>query len=292
MSAHANTNAQSSEAAHPALYTDHTIEVASLKLHYVDFGTAGRQPMLCVHGGAASTHWFDFVAGDFNKDHHVFAIDQRGHGDSAWAPTPEYTYERYAADLDEFAAKLNLKDFVLIGHSMGGAVALTYAAKHPGRVSRLVIVDTTMYLSPERIAKLREVGNRPGRTSATLEEFISRFRLRPGDSTAAPAVLRYLAEQVAQQKADGSWGHKFDREVYAVRESIDGLPHWDHVRIPALVVKGQRSERITPEIIAAVKARCPQAEFAEVANADHHVMLDNPVGFTYVVNAFLAKHKA
>src|ERR1700716_2502489 len=95
----------------PAPYTDHTIEIAGLALHYVDFGTAGRTPMVCVHGGAASTHWFDFVAPDFNREHHVFAIDQRGHADSAWSPTADYTYERYAADLDEFAAKLDLRDF-------------------------------------------------------------------------------------------------------------------------------------------------------------------------------------
>ncbi len=276
----------------PAPYTDHTMEVAGIKLHYVDFGTAGKKPMICVHGGAASTHWFDFVAADFSRNHHVFAIDQRGHGDSGWAQPPNYTYERYADDLEEFAAKLDLRDFVLIGHSMGGAVALTYAAKHQGRVSRLIIVDTTMHMSPERIARLREVGTRPGRTYASREEFISRFKLRPGDSKATPAVLRHLGQVAAQQKPDGSWGHKFDRDVYAVRESVDGLPHWDHVRIPALVVKGQRSERISPEIMAAVKARAPQVEFAEVANADHHVTLDNPTGFTQAVNAFLARHQA
>ena len=276
----------------PAPYTDHVAEIAGLNLHYVDFGTAGRTPMLCVHGGAASTHWFDFVAADFNADHHVLAIDQRGHGDSAWADPPDYTYERYAADIDELAARLDLRDFVLIGHSMGGAVALTYAAKHPGRVSRLVIVDTTLHMTPDRIAKLREVGTRQGRTYATREEFISRFRLRPADSVATPAVLRHLAGHAARQEADGSWGHKFDRQVYAVRESVDGLPHWDHIRIPALIVKGGRSQRITPEVMAKVKERCPQVEFAEVPDADHHVTLDNPAGFTQAVNAFLARNKA
>jgi pimeloyl-ACP methyl ester carboxylesterase len=265
--------------------------VAGLKLHFQDFGTVGKVPMLCVHGGAASGHWFDFVAADFSANHHVLALDQRGHGDSTWAKTPDYSYERYAADVDEFAAKLGLRDFVLIGHSMGGAVALTYAALHPGRVSRLVVVDTTLHMTPERIAKLREVGTRPGRTYASREEFISRYRLRPADSSATPEVLRHLASCGAKQKADGSWGHKFDRDVYAVRESVDGLPHWNHIQIPALLVKGERSPRITPEIFAEVKKRCPQIEFAEVAGADHHVTLDNPAGFTHAVNAFLARHR-
>jgi esterase len=275
-----------------APYQDRSIDVAGLKLHYQDYGTAGKTPMVCVHGGAASGHWFDFVAPDFRAEHHVLALDQRGHGDSQWAPTADYTYERYAADIDEFASKLNLRDFVLIGHSMGGAVALTYAALHPGRLARLVIVDTTLHMTPDRIAKLREVGTRPGRTYATREEFITRFRLRPADSSALPEVLQHLANYAAQKNPDGTWGHKFDRDVYAVRESVDGLPHWNHIKVPALLVKGGRSARITPEIVAEVQKRAPQVEFAEVEGADHHVTLDNPAGFTQVVNAFLARHKA
>ena len=278
-------------ASRSAPYTDHIAKIAGLDIHYVDYGMAGRTPMLCIHGGAASTHWFDFVAGDFNADHHVLAIDQRGHGDSAWADPPDYAYERYAADVNEFVNKLNLRDFVLIGHSMGGTVGLTYAAKYPGRVSRLVIVDTMLNMTPDRAAKLREVGTRQGRTYATREEFISRFRLRPADSSATPEVLRHLAGHAVHPEADGSWGHKFDRQVYAVRESIDGLPHWNHIRIPALLVKGGRSPRITPEVVADVKSRCPQVEFVEVPDSDHHVTLDNPSGFTRAVNAFLAKNK-
>jgi pimeloyl-ACP methyl ester carboxylesterase len=292
MSAHSNTQAIAAAVPQAAAFTDHRIQIAGLKLHYQDFGTAGKTPMICVHGGAASGHWFDFIAGDFTNDYHVLAIDQRGHGDSEWAPTPDYSYERYAADIEEFATKLNLRDFVLIGHSMGGAVALTYAAMFPGRVARLVVVDTTLHMTPDRIAKLREVGTRPGRTYATLDEFVSRFRLRPADSSAKPEVLRHLANYAAKKNPDGTVGHKFDREVYAVRESIDGLPHWSHIKIPSLIVKGGRSARITPEIFEEVRKRAPQVDFAEVADADHHVTLDNPSGFVSAVKAFLAKTKA
>lgn len=272
-----------------APYKDCYIEVAGIKLHYQDFGTAGKPYMICVHGGAASGHWFDFVAGDFSRNYHVLAIDQRGHGDSGWARPPEYTYERYGADLDEFVHKLGIDNFVLIGHSMGGAVSLTYAANHPGRVARIVVVDTTLHMSPDRIAKLREVGNRPGRTYATREEFVSRFRLRPPDSSALPSVLRHLGECGAKELPDGTFAHKFDRDVYALRNAVDTLPLWAKLRIPALLVKGGRSERITPEIRAMVKERCPQMEFVEVAGADHHVTLDNPAGFVAAVNAFLEK---
>ena len=293
MTAHSHTQTAVSHAGaatQPAPYVSRHVEVAGVSLHYLDYGTAGRRPMLCVHGGAASGHWFDFVAGGFSTEHHVLAIDQRGHGDSSWVQPPDYSYERYAADLDEVVKKLDLRDFVLVGHSMGGTVALTYASTYPGRAARLVVVDSTLQMTPDRVAKLREVGTRQGRSYTSREEFIARFRLRPADSSASPEVLRHLANHGACQDADGSWRHKFDRGVYATRDPVDGLPHWNSIRIPALLVKGERSQRISPAVFAEVKSRCPQVEFAEVAASDHHVTLDNPAGFTQAVNAFLARH--
>ena len=275
----------------PAPYSSCKIEIAGFSLHYLDYGAAGRTPMLCVHGGAASAHWFDFVAAAFTAGHQVLAIDQRGHGDSAWAQPPDYTYARYAADIDEFVTRLDLRDFVLVGHSIGGAVSLTYTANYPGRVKRLVVVDSTLHMTPERAASLREVGTRKGGVYATREEFVARFRLRPADSSATPGVMRHIANQSPRQDPDGNWRHKFDRNVYALRESVDGLPNWNKIRIPVLLVKAARSTRITPEVFAEVKSRCPQLEYAEVAASDHHVTLDNPAGFAQAVNAFLARHR-
>ena len=102
--------------------------------------------------------------------------------------------------------------------------------------------------------------------------------------------MHRIAGYSAKQFPDGVWRHKFDRKVYAIRESIDGLPFWKEVKIPALLVKGDRSERITPEIAAAVKQRCPHVELAEVAHSDHHITLDNPTGFVAAVKPFLARH--
>lgn len=273
----------------PAPYTSKFIEVAGLRLHYQDFGTAGRPAMVCLHGGAAHGHWFDFIAAGFTADYHVIAPDQRGHGDSDWVDPPAYSYHDYAADLDRLAAKLDLRDFVLVGHSMGGMVAMVYAATYPGRLGRLAVVDTSINLSEERISAMREVGNRGGSSHATREELIGRYRLRPGNSLATPEVVRHIAEHSVRQFPDGGWRYKFDRSVYALRDGMDGLPCWDRIKAPALLVRAAQSQRITPEIFAAVKARAPQAELAEVPACDHHVTLDNPAGFTRVLKAFLAR---
>ena len=121
----------------PAQGSSHTIEVNGTRLHYQEYGTAGHRPMLCVHGGQAHSHWFDFVAPGFTPDHHVYAHDLRGHGDSAWADPSTYMFETHAADINAFLEKLDLKDVVLIGHSMGGMISLMYAAAYPGRISKL-----------------------------------------------------------------------------------------------------------------------------------------------------------
>jgi pimeloyl-ACP methyl ester carboxylesterase len=290
MSTQSQTNlASRTTTAAPAPFEDRYVEAGGLRLHYLDYGTTGRPPMLCVHGGAASAHWFDYVAGAFSADYHVRALDLRGHGDSAWVDPPAYAYADYAADISRFVEKLDLRDFVLVGHSMGGMVSLVYTTRYPGRVKKLIVVDTSIKLSEERLNSMRDRGSRAGTEYKSREELISRFRLRP--QTLAPKdIVHRIAGYSARQFPNGSWQHKFDRNVYAIREAIDGLPFWKEVKIPALLVKGDKSARITPEIQAAVRERCPQVELAEVANSDHHITLDNPAGFVQAVKPFLARN--
>ena len=218
-----------------------TRSVAGQPVAWLEAGVG--PPLVLVHGAGGSAELWPRQLDALADVAQVLAPDLPGHGPLGGRGRPSIA--AYAEWLDAFLAAVTEEPAVLVGHSMGGAVALTYAALHPGRLARLVIVDTTLHMTPDRIAKLREVGTRPGRTYATREEFVSRFRLRPADSSALPEVLRHLANQAAQKNSDGTWGHKFDRDVYAVRESVDGLPHWNHIKVPALLVKGGRSARIT-----------------------------------------------
>jgi len=273
----------------PAAYTSHYVEAGGRKLHYLDYGRAGGAPMLCVHGGAAHAHWFDFIATGFIEDHHVRAIDLRGHGDSAPGEPQDYVYTRYAADLNEAIETLDLRDFLLVGHSMGGMCCLLYAATYPGRVGKLVVIDSTFHMTEDRVSNLRNVGSRDGRSYATRDEFISGFRLRPAGTTAHPDVIRHLAEVSSKQTPDGRWRPKFDRNVYAQRVPIYGIPYWEQIKTPALVVRGALSPRISDETFAEIKKRCPQAELASVANSDHHVTLDNPAGFVEAVRGWLRR---
>ncbi|MGH8617072.1 MAG: alpha/beta fold hydrolase [Burkholderiales bacterium] len=283
MTPHANTSPA------PGAHTSHSIEAAGLKLHYLDYGTAGRPPMLCVHGGAAHGHWFDFVAPAFSADYHVRAIDQRGHGDSGQGAPADYTYDRYAADLNEVVEKLGLRDFVLVGHSMGGMVSVVYAATYPGRLAKLIVIDSLLRMQEDRVAALRGVGSREGSSYASQAEFIERYRLRPAGTRATPEVIRHLAQHGARQFPDGRWRHKFDRNVYATREPWEGLPFWARIKVPVQLIKGALSPRLSPEIVAEIRARCPQVEFVEIPDSDHHVTLDQPAACAQAMRAFLNK---
>jgi pimeloyl-ACP methyl ester carboxylesterase len=244
--------------------------------------------MLCVHGGAAHAHWFDFVAPGFIPDHHVYSMDLRGHGDSAWAEPHTYSWKHYAEDVNTVVEQLDLRDFVLVGHSMGGMVSLVYAATHPGRMAQLVIIDSIMLMPMDRVTRMREFGTKPARDYSTQEELVARYRLEPAETQmAAPEVIHRMALHSGRQDANGRWQHKADRRVYANFQQIAGVPLWEKVKVPALVVKGERSTRFTPEVLAEVRARAPQVQMAEVPASDHHITLDNPQGFIDVVRQFL-----
>jgi pimeloyl-ACP methyl ester carboxylesterase len=274
----------------PAPYAERRVEIDGLQLRLQDYGTAGKPSLLCLHGGAANAHWYDFVAHGFSADYHMLAVDLRGHGDSAWDPAavPNYRYARHAADVHDLTEKLDLRDFILIGHSMGGMISSIYAANYPGRMKALIVVDTTIPMTAERIAAYSAVGNREGREYANEEEFIANYRVRPGGTAAAPEILRHVARSSGRRFDDGLWRHKVDRKVYADRELVDSFPLWNKIKVPTLLMKGAQSLRMSPEIIAEVRSRAPQIQVAEVPNADHHVMLDNPEGFIRAAREFLA----
>jgi pimeloyl-ACP methyl ester carboxylesterase len=172
---------------------------------------------------------------------------------------------------------------------MGGMISLLYAARHPGRVSKLIIVDSTMLMPMDRVIKMREFSARPGKSYATQDELIARYRLEPSESQlAAPEVVQRMATYSARQDSEGGWQHKADRRVYTNFEQVAGVPLWEKIKVPALVIKGGHSKRFGPEVLAEIRTRAPQVKSAEVPASDHHITLENPQGFVDVVRKFLS----
>src|SRR5262249_24783600 len=151
-------------------------------------------------------------------------------------------------DLAEFADKLNLRDFTLVGHSVGAVVALLYAAKYHDRLKRMILVDGTFTTKPDRVNDMRKKAAQPLPTYPTKEELIAKYKLNPVETTATPEVIRYLASFDAKQNLDGSWQQKFDTNFYAQRDWDTPYESWNSVKVPVLIMKAEQSKRITPQI--------------------------------------------
>jgi len=274
----------------PAPFTSRYIHANGVRLHLLDYGGEGKRPLLCLHGGGAHAHWFDFVASAFTPDFHVLALDQRGHGDSAWAEPPEYGYDAFVADLQQIVEKVGGRDTVLMGHSMGGMISLLYTSQYPEGLSGLIVIDSTLQILSTHHAEMKERGLKGGKAYATPEDYAVDFRLRPEKTMARPEMLRYMALHSPRRYEDGLWRHKIDRRIMGGRTAVDGVPHWSRVRVPALLVKAGLSKRLTPAIIAGIQTNCPHVELVEVPDSEHHVTLDNPAGLRPVVSTFLHRH--
>ena len=172
---------------------------------------------------------------------------------------------------------------------MGGLVSTVYAATFPGRARAFIMVDSSLNMPAGRIASMNAVGSREGSSYANSNEFLANYKIRPSGSRATPDMVRHLGMHSGRQFEDGRWRNKVDRNVYARRVGRDLIPYWAQIKIPALLMRGDRSNRISPEIIAQVRAHAPQVQVAEVAGCDHHVTLDNPPGFVEVCKEWIAR---
>lgn len=263
-----------------------TFAVGGLRLHALEWGEAG-QPGLCLlHGGAAHAHWFDGVAGAFADRFHVVALDQRGHGESQWAVPPAYATEDFAADLAGIADQLGWDRFVVMGHSMGGHNAMSFAAWHPRRVRGLVIVDSRPALPPERLERMHERGRRPARRHATLEAAVTSFRLLPRDTMADPALLAHLG-RVGSVERDGGWVRRFDPAANERRKPVDAWLLVEQITAPTLVLRGELSPLFTPEMAERLRDAIPGARLAVIPRAYHHITLDAPDAVVEALDTFL-----
>src|SRR5215469_13715621 len=208
-----------------------SLTVNGLELHYLEWGNENAPPIVCVHGYTGSADAFNALARHLQDRHHLLALDVRGHGESAWSPAGAYRYEDQAGDLAAFADRLRLQNFVLIGTSMGGIIAMTHAAHHAAQLSGLVIND----IGPEAEAGTQRitqmVGSRPDEF-ATLEDAMAYRRAQPRGPARAGARCIAAGHQRQMGVEDGpglyrAAGHARRPDAAPVMAGIAGLalPH-------------------------------------------------------------------
>jgi esterase len=270
-----------------AQYQDRFVTVNGLRLHYLDWGTAGKPPFLLLHGGSAYAHWWDFVAPALVENFQVVALDQRGHGDSDHVNPPAYGTRHYLTDLQQFIVTLGLHKPVLMGHSMGGHNSIIYATQHAQELAALILVDTDAAYPEAAVQFLRKLGEKPAKEFDSFVEAISRFQLLPRETYISTEKLRYLASFAFSERPDGKWTAKLDRKTL-FREPIDGRPFLAQITCPTLIVRAQHSPLLSHEKIKRLVNSLPHGRWVEVKDTYHHVMLDNPDGLVKAVREFLA----
>ena len=277
-----------------------------LRLHYVDWGNPDGPPMLLIHGGRDHCRNWDWVAEHFAKDYHIIAPDLRGHGDSQWEASGNYTQISYVYDIAQLLQQKNMHDVTVIGHSLGGAIALMYTALFPERVKKLVAIEG-MGPSPSLAAKqaeisindrvrswvddMRKLSGRLPRRYDTLDDAFK--RMRDENPHLSEEQARHLTLHGANQNEDGTYSWKFDNYVRVF--SMSGLPNeqvkkmYGEINCPTLLMRGEESWASDPVADGRTQCfNCP-IEYQSFANAGHWVHHDQLDGFVDRVSEFLAK---
>ncbi len=264
------------------------VAAGGVRLHYLDWGSLDRPPLLLLHGGSAHARWWDFVIPHLVDAYRCVAFDLRGHGDSDWPATGDYSLGAHAGDVGALVAALDLRDAAIVGHSFGGFVSLVYAGAAAAPPAALVIVDSRARIG-ERAARLMQALRKlPQPEYATLDDAVRRFRLLPADTAAPASVLAYVARHAMRQTADGTYTLKFDRRALSGASARDLTPALRSVRCPILAVRGAESQIVSHAALGEFPAANPLAHTAEIAGAHHHVMLDRPAELAQVMRQFLA----
>jgi pimeloyl-ACP methyl ester carboxylesterase len=223
------------------------VEANGLRQRVVVWGRDGDPTVVLVHGNGAHAHWWAPLVPSLVPGWRVVAPDLRGPGESAWPEPPAYGVGDFDADLAAVVAALAPGSIALVGHSMGGRIALWYAAHRPADVRALALVDTRVEpVVPEEAARYRPSAasrERRGRGYPTYEAAAAAFRFVPDETDVPADVVGLLARHAIVERGPGDWAYRFDRAVLR----LDGDGAGDLRRVlpriacPTLVAGGATS---------------------------------------------------
>jgi esterase len=276
---------------------DRFTTVNGLRLHYLDWGNAGAPPLIMLHGLRSFAHDWDVVSRQFCDRYHILALDQRGRGDSNWDPEGNYFTDVYVSDLEQFVDQLGLNRFVLMGHSMGGANAIVYAACHLEKVAVLVIEDIgprSPIAPPTGITRIaRELENTP-REFASWDEAEAFWRgQRPRISQEAMEV-RLANTLKALPNGKIVWKYDIEGITKARADTSRQVDLWPHVRAlgcPALLLRGAHSDILSRETAQEMARANTNIRWVEIPDASHSVHDDNTAAFNRELARFLESTK-
>jgi pimeloyl-ACP methyl ester carboxylesterase len=219
------------------------VEVAGVRLHVRDSGPRGAPALILLHGFGASLHTWEPWARILAADHRVIRLDLPGSGLSSPDPSGDYTDTRCMTLLLALMDKLGVARASVIGNSIGGRIAWTFAANHPGRVDKLVLVAPDGFASPGfEYGKTPDVPATVVLMRYTLPKFLLRMSLEP-----AYADPKFLTDALTARYHDlmlapGSRDALIARMKQTVL--VDPLPLLKRIKAPTLLLWGEQDAMI------------------------------------------------
>lgn len=254
-----------------------------LSLTYLEAGEAnGGTPLLVLHGLFGSARNWQTLARRFAESRRVYALDLRNHGGAPWADG--MSYPEMADDVLRFLDDRGFARAAVVGHSMGGKVAMTLAQTHPDRVERLVVADIAPvayththapYVAAMKAADLDGCTRRP-QVEAQLADAVPEAPLRS-----------FLMQNLVLENGKFLWRINLDA-IGAGMAGLIGYPELGDTRYdgPSLFIGGTKSDYILPEHHAAIRRRFPKAEIAMIEGAGHWLHAERPDEFAALVERF------
>jgi len=258
-----------------------------LKLQFWDYGQDGKPALVLVHGGLDHARNWDWVARTLREHYHVYALDLRGHGNSAWAPGAMYSGAEHVVDLSALLDIVNEFPIRLIGHSMGGGIVLHYCGVYPERVRKAISIeglgapqDSVVHGPKSKqlrywIESIRKLEKRHSKTYPSLNAAIA--RMKEANPHLSDEVATNLTLHGTNWEADGSLIWKFDNYArlfppYGHRIE-DTVEIYGQITCPVLFFWGLESFLPVPHADPRKQA-IRNARLVEVTNAGHWVHHD------------------
>jgi pimeloyl-ACP methyl ester carboxylesterase len=274
--------------------TSHYLVCEGREVHLTQWGAQHAEVVVAWHGLARTGRDMDDIAAHLAQRYRVICPDTIGRGLSQWSPLPdaEYQLSFYAAQALSLLDQLGVAQCHWLGTSMGGAIGLHAAAGvlH-GRIQRLVMNDIGPELAAPAVARIRSYAGSPA-AFATVGELEQYFRtIYQPYGVLTDAQWRRLTETSVRRLPDGRVTPHYDpamvRQFIAHPTDYDQWDAWDALTIPVLVLRGQHSDLLLPDVADAMRQRGPRAVVATIADCGHAPALNTPEQFALVAR-FLA----
>ncbi len=242
-------------------------------------------PLLILHGYFGMSDNWKSLGNEFADNFEVHLIDQRNHGRSFHSD--DFDYELLVEDLNNYILQHELKEVNLLGHSMGGKVAMLFAVSYSELVNRLIVADIApKFYKPHHqqiLAALNAVNFTIYNTRKKVEEILKIY-------IPESEVLQFLLKNVFW-KTKEELGFRFNLQSLTENNSEvgDALPSFTYFDGDTLFLKGENSDYITAKDIPLITSHFPNSNIITVKNAGHWLHADNPTQFFDEVVSFLTQ---